>query len=112
MDNQQCSVGRILAESECHLIICSKLISMEYLEQFETNERKIVISRTGLSILNIRPTVGLHPSFGYLKRYEANKNDGVTHFPYIAKLQKVFFNPLVFKLIQLGFRKQLWYLKA
>ena len=91
MDNQQCSVGRMLAESECHLIICSKLISMEYLEQFETNERKIVISRTGLSILNIRPTVGLHPSFGYLKRYVSQQKGWCNPFSIHSKTTKGIF---------------------
>ena len=57
----------MITKSEFHLKIYSKPISTEYLEEFETDERTILIWRTGLSIINIKPTICLYRSYAFLK---------------------------------------------
>ncbi|XP_065642637.1 ARL14 effector protein-like [Hydra vulgaris] len=65
---QQCSI-RINLESECHLTIYISLLGIEPFEDIPEYKREILIWRTGLLIINVKPTTCLHHKHVYLKRY-------------------------------------------
>nr|XP_047142914.1 ARL14 effector protein-like [Hydra vulgaris] len=67
-NSQQCSIG-IKLESECHLATYTLLLGIEPFEDIPEYEREILMWRTGLSIINVKPTTCLHHKHIYLKRY-------------------------------------------
>jgi hypothetical protein len=67
-NSQKCSIG-INLESECHLTTYTSLLGIEPFEDIIEYEREILMWRTGLSIINIKPTTCLHHKHVYLKRY-------------------------------------------
>lgn len=66
--NQQCSIA-ILSESQCHQTTYSKTVGIEHFDDLPSEDREIMMWRTGLSIINSNPTTCQHHKYVYLKRY-------------------------------------------
>ena len=62
MQSENCSVGN-LTGTECHLKTYKTTIGMELLSELPSDERETLMWRTGLTILNLDPTICFHHKY-------------------------------------------------
>ena len=66
MQSENCLVGT-LTGTKCHLQTYSKNVGNKFISDLPPDTRETLMWRTGVTILNLNPTICFHHKYVYLK---------------------------------------------
>ena len=72
MLSKNCLVGT-LTGTKCHLQTYSKSVGNEFISDLPPDTRETLMWKTGVTILNLNPTICFHYKYVYLKRFAAQQ---------------------------------------